>query len=54
MKDYSKNCLFAVFDKKNQTFVKVYDVRNDSNGFPNFLIYKNGQWKYMSAKHFAP
>ena len=52
MKDCSKNYLFAVLDKENLTFVKVYDVRNDSNGFPNFLIYSNGQWKYVSAKHF--
>ena len=54
MKDFFKNCLFAVWDKENRIFVKVYNVRNDSNGFPNFLIYRNKQWKYVSAKHFAP
>lgn len=34
--------------------VKVYNVRDDKNGFPHFLIYENGEWKYVSAKHFVP
>lgn len=34
--------------------VKVYNVRDDKNGYPQFLIYENGEWKYMSAKYFAP
>lgn len=34
--------------------VKVYKVRDDKNGYPHFLIYENGEWKYMSAKYFAP
>ncbi len=34
--------------------VKVYNVRDDKNGYPHFLIYENGEWKYMSAKYFAP
>ena len=32
----------------------VYDVRYDSNGYPQFLIYHNGEWRLMSAKHFTP
>lgn len=32
--------------------VKVYAVRDDKNGYPQFLIYENGEWKYVSAKHF--
>ncbi len=34
--------------------VKVYNVRDDMNGYPHFLIYENGEWKYVSAKYFAP
>lgn len=34
--------------------VKVYNVRDDKNGFPHFLIYENVEWKYVSAKHFVP
>lgn len=34
--------------------VKVYNVRDDKNGYPHFLIYENGEWKYVSAKHFVP
>lgn len=32
--------------------VNVYAVRDDKNGYPHFLIYENGEWKYVSAKHF--
>ena len=32
--------------------IKVYNVRDDKNGYPHFLIYENGEWKYVSAKHF--
>lgn len=34
--------------------VEVYNVRDDKNGYPHFLIYENGEWKYVSAKHFVP
>ena len=34
--------------------IKVYNVRDDKNGYPHFLIYENGEWKYVSAKHFVP
>ena len=32
----------------------VYSVRNDSKGYPHFLIYLNGQWIWKSAKYFVP
>lgn len=33
----------------------VYDVRCDTKtGYPQFLIYKNNQWRYISAKYFIP
>lgn len=34
--------------------LKVYNVRDDKNGYPHFLIYENGEWKYVSAKYFVP
>lgn len=34
--------------------VKVYNVRDDKNGYPHFLIYENREWKYVSAKRFIP
>ena len=34
--------------------VKVFNVRDDKNGYPHFLIYENGERKYVSAKHFVP
>ena len=33
--------------------VKVYAVRDDKNGYPQFLIYENGEWKYRSAKYYC-
>lgn len=34
-------------------FAKVYAVRDDKNGYPQFLIYENGEWKYRSAKYYC-
>ena len=34
--------------------VKIYDISYDSNGYPLFLIYINGQWIRKSAKYFKP
>ena len=33
---------------------RVYDITYDKAGYPHFLIYKDGQWVRMSAKHFRP
>ena len=32
----------------------VYAVRDDVCGYPQFLIYDDGAWKWMSAKNFIP
>lgn len=56
--------MFEVFDKENYAYdktidkqvmkpVKVYHIKDDKNGYPHFLIYENGEWKYVSAKRFA-
>lgn len=33
---------------------EIYDIRYDSCGYPNFLIYRQKQWMVISAKHFTP
>lgn len=34
--------------------IPVYNVRDDKNGYPHFLIYEDKQWRYVSAKYFIP
>lgn len=44
--------MFIVFDKETKLDVAVYDVRTDATGYPLFLVRKNNEWKYISAKHY--
>lgn len=32
----------------------VYHIRYDKKGYPHFLIYENGMWLTVSAKHYQP
>lgn len=32
----------------------IYDIKYDSSGYPQFLIYCDGKWELKSAKHFTP
>lgn len=43
-----------VYDKIYECFCEVYDITYDSNGYPHFLIYEDGQWLRKSAKNFIP
>ena len=43
-----------VVNKNNNKEYRVYDITYDKSGYPHFLIYKDGQWIRMSAKHFKP
>lgn len=43
-----------LINKDNGKGCKVYDITYDKAGYPHFLIYKDGQWVRMSAKHFRP
>lgn len=45
--------LFRVWRKTSGERYTVYHVVQ-SHGYPHFLIRDDGQWKYMSAKHFRP
>ena len=50
--------MFEVYDKRipidKPRVTTVFDVRNDSNGYPHFLVYEKGSWVWVSAKHFKP
>ena len=52
--NYEVGGLFSVILKETDDIKSVYDVRINKTGYPHFLIYDDGQWKYMSAKHFEP
>ena len=44
--------VYCTLDNK---YYELYNVRDDKNGFPQFLVYKDkGEWVYLSAKHFRP
>lgn len=43
-----------VENKISNVMYKVFDISYDKKGYPHFLIYKDGQWIRMSAKHFVP
>lgn len=46
--------MFQVQTKANKELVDVYDVKRDNNGYPHFLVYKDGKWAYLTAKLFEP
>lgn len=45
-----------IYTKKNGEKVKVrsYNIRDDKNGFPHFLVFIDNEWKYVSAKYCRP
>ena len=46
--------MFLVEDKNTGKIYEVYDIAYDKKGYPHFLVYKDGQWMRLSAKHFKP
>ena len=32
---------------------EIFNVRDDWNGYPQFLIRKDNEWVYISVKHFV-
>jgi hypothetical protein len=49
-----KDFIMAYAYKDCVQVVRIYDISYDSNGYPLFLIYINGQWTRKSAKYFKP
>lgn len=43
-----------VYYKETDEKVTVYDITYDKSGYPHFLIFEDGQWKRVSAKHYEP
>jgi hypothetical protein len=43
-----------VRNKDNNKIYEVFQITYNNNGYPHFLIYKDGEWLRMSAKHFKP
>lgn len=48
------DAIFTVVNRSNGEQYKVYDISYDSNGYPHFLIYRDGEWIRKSAKYFRP
>lgn len=47
--------MFKVTEKETRKIFDVYDITYDAiTGYPQFLIYKEGQWLRESAKKFEP
>lgn len=44
----------TLINKDNNEEYEIYDITYDKSGYPHFLIYKDGEWVRMSAKHFRP
>lgn len=50
--------MFTVYKREDcmgDNPIEVYDVRTDAKtGYPQFLVYIEREWKYISAKNFMP
>ena len=52
---YAEDFLYTgCYEKEYRKRYKVHNVRDDGNGYPQFLIFEDGQWRYKSAKYFVP
>lgn len=40
--------------KPDNALYEIFDISYDSDGFPLFLFYRNGEWIRKSAKYFTP
>lgn len=43
-----------VENKNSNKVYDVYDITYNKSGYPQFLIYKDGEWVRLSAKYFKP
>ena len=43
-----------IVEKETEISYDIYDITYDKNGYPQFLIFKDGQWIRRSAKYFKP
>lgn len=40
--------------KFSQSSYEVFNIKNNKNGYPTFLIYERNQWIWIKAKYFKP
>lgn len=47
--------MFKVRHKVSNSIHEVYDIQYDPiTGYPQFLLYENGDWVKVSGKHYEP
>lgn len=47
--------MFSVWGKREERVVVVYDIAYDAiTGYPQFLIYDDGEWRRVNAKYYEP
>lgn len=46
--------MFKLYNNQTETVETIYATKNDTYGAPMFLVYKNHQWIWESAKYFIP
>jgi len=46
--------MFKVYENRTEIYENVYAVLDDANGYPKFLIRRDGKWIWRSAKHYIP
>ena len=44
--------IISAYYKPLNKVVRVYDIQYDKSAYPHFLVYINGEWRRISAKHF--
>lgn len=43
-----------VRNKETEEVYKVYNIKDNKDNYPLFLIYSKNKWIYMSAKFYEP
>ena len=46
--------MFDVKEKNNNNLLKVFSVKEDTNGITRFLIYRNNKWEWVLSTNFEP
>ena len=45
--------MFELYDVETNEKATVFGVKDDVNGYPNFLVMKGKQWVWRSAKYYS-
>jgi hypothetical protein len=44
--------MFCLYNKNTLEKTAIYQISEDSAGYPKFLVRKDKEWVWMSAKHY--